>query len=76
MIFNNPRLILFDVVLTCAINDIHFKMICGYGIIYVPLSAIEIECTSYVVLNITFLTLILHIMLCRTKMAKRQKIFI
>jgi len=30
-IFDNPRLIFIDVVLTCAINDIHIKMICGYA---------------------------------------------
>jgi len=31
---------------------------------------------SYIVLNITYLTLIMHMMLCCAKMAKRQKIFI
>jgi len=69
--------VLFDVQ-RCAINDINFKMICRYGITTsTTFCYLKLKLNlPLIVLNITFETLIMAMMLSHTKMAKRQQIFI
>jgi len=67
----------YDISQSCTINEINFKGFCGYGITALPLDANKFEFTSYIVLNIPSLTIIMpKILFSPTKMAKRPKIFI